>query len=279
LGRYKREINKQKIEKWDKQGRCQGTFEDYLSWLTKQDVASDGRCHRLKGNISQRKYELFSDLEKKVFNIFEFATNTINIREQFKLDFEETKRIAEEYNIPHPKDPKTKEFIPMTTDFVITLEKSGEVFDLAIACKYVSDLGSKRTIEKLEIEKLFWEKQNKLWRIMTEMHVNDTFAANIQYVRNVYNIKRTAFLSQLDDEYLREITEILKYDLVGDVCVAEFCRDFDLRFALPKGSSLILVRHLIASHQICCDMEKAMLNFDTIITFYPGEAIRMRDSV
>lgn len=54
----------QNIDKFIKEGRGQGQFENYKPWLTIQDVPSLGRVTRLKGLTTNRQHEFLSDLER-----------------------------------------------------------------------------------------------------------------------------------------------------------------------------------------------------------------------
>jgi len=66
-------------------------------------------------------HEFLSDLERNYFYYLDFSDNVVDIREQFPiLPIEETILIAEELGVEHPKNPKTKEFEAITTDFLIT---------------------------------------------------------------------------------------------------------------------------------------------------------------
>ncbi len=265
MAKFKREFTAKKKEKWEKDGRGQGRFEEYKPWLMKPDVASDGRSHRFKGNVIQRKIEVFSDLEYNVFIIFESEKNIIDAREQYPLPIEETLAIAEQYGIAHPTDPVTGEYNVVTTDFVFTfLDRDGKYIDIAVAAKYTPDLGSMRTIEKLNIEKIYWTRHGVQWVIITEEQINKNLAYNIDAVRNVYHLERTKFLSKVNKDSLKLIIEDLKNALVGKVIIRTICDEYDEKYFLPKGSSITLARHLIATKQLMCDLESRMLDFDVL---------------
>ncbi|MGN7300625.1 hypothetical protein [Ferdinandcohnia sp. SAFN-114] len=58
-----------------------------------------------------------SNLERSYFYYLEWATNVIDIREQFPLERQETLEISTELNIPHPIDEDTKTPIVLTPIF------------------------------------------------------------------------------------------------------------------------------------------------------------------
>lgn len=160
MAKRKREISEAKIEKWEKQGRGMGNGSEYKPWLNIHDVPSLGRSSRIIGWKSKRIHHFLSDLETNYFLLLEWSDKVVDIREQISLrTIEETIQIAEELNIKHPTDPKTKNLIVMTTDFLITIKDKDRNIDIARTCKYAKDLDDYRTIEKLEIERRYWEKK------------------------------------------------------------------------------------------------------------------------
>ncbi|VTX67395.1 Transposon Tn7 transposition protein TnsA [Acinetobacter junii] len=104
-----------KIQKWIKEGRGQGFGNSYKPWLTIRDVSSEGRSHRVFGHKSQRTHHLLSDLELSTFLLLEWHSTTIDIREQYPLDLEQTLEIAKTIRIPHPRFGKHYQI--MTSDF------------------------------------------------------------------------------------------------------------------------------------------------------------------
>lgn len=121
MAKRKREITDAKIDRFIKEGRGQGAGSDYLPWLRVQDVPSTGRSTRGVGWTTLRQHTFLSDLERDYFYALDYADEVTDIREQYPLlPLEETKLIAENLGVEHPKDPKTGVDIVMTTDFVIT---------------------------------------------------------------------------------------------------------------------------------------------------------------
>ena len=65
--------------------RSQGEGAAYKPWLLVQDLPSLGRVHRVKGWKHGRVHHLLSDLEARVFFIYEWSLQIIDIREQYPL--------------------------------------------------------------------------------------------------------------------------------------------------------------------------------------------------
>jgi len=158
----------QNIEKMIKEGYGSGIGSEYKPWIKIQDVPSLGRVTRVKGIDTERQHELLSDMERNYSYIVGFSNNVIDIREQYPLlPMEETISIADELGIKHPPNPITGEDIVMTTDFFITISTKNEIKELARTIKPKDDLLDKRILEKFEIERIFWEKRNIEWGIVT----------------------------------------------------------------------------------------------------------------
>jgi TnsA endonuclease N terminal len=135
MAKRKRKTTKKQIEKRLKEGRGQGRRENYKPWLRIQDVGSIGLSTRIKGWKSNRIHQFLSKLELSYFYLLEWSKEVIDIREQFPLDLDETKAIAQELGVKHPTDPFTQEQVVMTTDFLITIKKPLSEQDVARTIK------------------------------------------------------------------------------------------------------------------------------------------------
>ncbi len=59
----------------------------------------------------------------------------------------------------------------MTTDFVVTVRHPVGDVDEPHTVKYTKDLSNRRTLEKREIERRYWQARNKRLKILTEENV------------------------------------------------------------------------------------------------------------
>ena len=104
---------------------------------------------------TRRVHHFLSQLELNYFYLLEWSEKVVDIREQYPLlPIEETVAIAQQCQIRHPVDPKTKNPIVMTTDFLIS-QMIAFTKEQARTVKTAADLQSERTIEKLEIERQY----------------------------------------------------------------------------------------------------------------------------
>lgn len=174
-----------KAEKRIKEGRGSGVGADYKPWLNIQDVSSKGRSTRLKGIKTNRQHEFLSNLET------EYSDSIVDIRKQFPLlPLEETIVIADEFGLKHPTDPKTNEPVVMTTNFLLTVDKGEGLAEIARTIKMKDELLKERVIEKFEIERVYWERRQIDWGIVTELEISKEMARNISYIHDYYDIQQ-----------------------------------------------------------------------------------------
>ena len=186
IARNRRQTGEEAIQKLVREGRGQNERDEYLPWLNVRDVPSRGRSSRHKGWKTGRPHHLFSKLEKKYHNTLEWSKIVTDIREQYPLlPLEETLDIAKQCGFDHPAiqskhDPKTRDPIVMTTDFLITLMIDGQRVERARTVKYADDLQSPRVLQKLEIERRYWEARGISWGIVTEHEIPTVLADNVE---------------------------------------------------------------------------------------------------
>jgi hypothetical protein len=233
-----------------KQGRGLGVLSEYKPWLYIQDVPSKGLSTRIKGITTNRIHHLLSKLELYCFLCLDWSEKVIDIREQYPLYFPETLAIAKQLNIKHPKVPKTGENIVMTTDFLVTLYDSLMPKDVAISVKYSKDLNNLRTINKLEIERFYWHRRNVEWRIITELQINQILVSNINWVRPYFHID--SFIDSINIEVANIFLD--KTIQKNNLPLREITNSCDDYFSFETGTSLAIVRHLIANRYWLVDM-------------------------
>jgi len=160
LAKRKYEFDEQRLARFKKEGRGEGHGIDYKPWLTIQDVPSKGRSSRIPSSKTPREHHLLSDNERGIFLLLDWSDNVVDVREQFPLDRDITRRIAKEMGVAHPMDPRTRTDIVMTTDFLVDKRVGNKIIEIARSVKSKTDLDDPRTIEKQEIERRYWELKN-----------------------------------------------------------------------------------------------------------------------
>lgn len=244
------------IKKWIKEGRGSGIGMDYKPWLNIQDVSSLGRSTRLKGIKTNRQHEFLSDLERNYFYITEYSDYVVDIREQFPLlPLEETIVIADELGIKHPTDLKTNEPIVMTTDFLLTVDKDEGLVELARTIKMKDELLKERVIEKFEIERVYWERRQIDWGIVTELEIPKEMARNISYIHDYYSLEHYDAFKSLSAEYIEDLAmALLQRLLKNSESIRAITNEFDKDTHMPLGSGMTLFYHLLATKTLRIDM-------------------------
>lgn len=240
MAKRKREITEAKIERFIKEGRGQGTGKDYLPWLRIQDVPSEGRATRGVGWTTGRRHELLSDIERDYCYLLDYSDEVSDIREQYPLlPIEETMMIAKKIGVEHPTDPKTGVSIVMTTDFLITYKDK----DYARTVKPASQVEDERTIEKFEIERLYWESRHIDWGMITDQDLPEALIRNIEWVHKEYH---NDDISELGVFVVQNMQRMLASSLQNGETIAKACLACDEKLGLEIGTSLAMFRHLIA---------------------------------
>ena len=245
-----------KIQKWIKEGRGQGFGNNYKPWLTIRDVSSEGRSHRVFGHKSQRTHHLLSDLELSTFLLLEWHSTTIDIREQYPLDLEQTLEIAKTIGIPHPKFGKYYQI--MTSDFLVDTHNSITP-KFVLQVKYSNALNDPRTIEKIEIERQYWKQQNIPFYIFTEHQVPRIVSQNIQWL---YSSINTIELSEQDTlDKLNFYAEIFSKNKSKKI--NELTRTIDQKYHFEIGQSLREIRDLLALRYFTFDLNISFKDLKT----------------
>lgn len=248
MGRKQYWNSEVKNRRWIKEGRGQGTGSNYKPWLTVRDVASEGRSHRVFGHITQRTHHLFSDLELATFLLLQWRSTTNDIREQFPLDREVTRDISERLGIKHPNHHGVDQY--MSSDFVVdTGEK--DIPRFAIQVKTTEAFSDPRTIEKLEIERLYWHEKGVPLFWVTENQIPPIVFDNINLFYNHIDDETDP------DELLVQLEVFSKHILVNqNIRVKELCMKLDASYDNEPGEALYQVKRLLAQRYFNFDITK-----------------------
>lgn len=253
MAKRKRRRTIESIRRLIRQGRGSGRLGDYKPWLYIQDVASRGLACRTKGWKTGRVHHFLSRLELLYFFLLEWSLVVVDIREQYPLlPIEETVSIAASCGIRYPVHPVTKIPIVMTTDFVITIHQPiGEV-DEPHTVKYSGDLTSVRTLEKLEIERRYWQRRNKRLKIVTEQNVPPILARNVQWVHPYRQFRDFTTLSAFT--FSLAASNVMTVVRRQKAPLSHLTLRLDRKFQFAPGTSLAITRYLIANRYLHIDM-------------------------
>lgn len=257
MGKRPRNSGKKAQKRRAKEGRGVGLGSDYKPYLYIHDVPSIGLVSRVWGWKTRRVHHFLSRLELKFFYTREWQRSVIDIREQFPLQLDETLAIADQLGVLHPRDPKTKDYIVMTSDFVITESRPMGSEDIIRTTKYKAELEKGRVMEKLKIEEVYWRDVRGMdWDVVTEDDFSSILAANVEWVHGHREIESLTPLT-VPDVYQIEL--MLSVMLQGNDPLRDLTNECDERLSLNPGSSLSVVRFLIANRRLNVDMERRII--------------------
>ena len=123
--------------------------------------------------------------------------------------------------------------------------------------KCSAELNNYRTLEKLEIERRYWQEFGVEWRIVTEKEIDIPKAKNIEWLYP--SAKLPEYLT--DRRYREELLKRIKDNSIQDN--ADW---FDENYGYPSGSGLRLIKHLLWNRKIVCDMDKNISLDHTTLT-------------
>lgn len=277
MARRRYSFDEERIARHLKEGRGQGHGREYVPWLKVGEVPSRGRSHRTTGIKTGRIHHLLSDIECRLFLLLDWSDNVRDIREQFPLDRDSTRRIADSLGIRHPADPTTKTLLVMTTDFLVDVARGDRTVSLARTVKPSEELALPRTLEKFEIERRYWAERGVDWGIITERDLPKTAIRIIEWAHS------SAFLDDLTqpyDGYYAEQAALVLLEIPGAAAapLGRFCDDMDLRLEMAAGTCMRLVRHLLATKAIRCDMTQPIDESVRMARFTTGTAPGARAS-
>ena len=137
----------------------------------------------------------------------------------------------------------------MTSDFRIT---TADGRDVVRTVKKSVELRKRRTIEKLEVERYYWENQGIDWGIVIAEEIPKTFVRNIHWVHPHLRFDPSPSWSEPYELIVAHFTTLVRE---RDAPLVRLAKEVDTSYRLEKGSALALARHLIASRKWKINME------------------------
>jgi hypothetical protein len=189
MTRKRRDITDVDVDRWISLGFGQGEEDGFRPWMKIRDVPSLGRSTRIAGLKSRRTHHLLSDVEYGHFLVAEYRADVAEIREQIALlPRDDTLRIADELGMRHPTYPGTRTPIVMTSDFWISIGREGQSQPVILSVKRTQALLPQsprlaRDIEKLSIERRYWQERGIPWGLGTEADFDSIVVRNLGLLR------------------------------------------------------------------------------------------------
>lgn len=167
-----------------KEHRGEGTGANYKPWIYINELNSQGTSTAVVDYKHGRTIQLLSQGEVYYYYLLRWQDDVIDIREQYPLDLNLTIKISNDLGFKHPKDNSTH----MTTDLLVT-KKDGTLEAYSIKSNK-KILDEPRTLEKLYIEKLYWEAKHVPFHLKYKSEINRTLIQNIIDVTSCYDIEK-----------------------------------------------------------------------------------------
>ncbi len=235
------------LRRYLKEGRGSGDGMNYKPWITTHDIASKGCCVRILGRTVPRIYHLLSHLEMNFFYQLDHDPNITDIKEQFPLDVELTMKLALDAGIKHPQMNGYP--IVVTTDFLYCEKGTWQ----AVAVKPSPKLSDERVREKLELERLYWEKCQTDWKIVTEQELNKILTRNLQWLWAGEDFSVLVPSEQQRNGLRKAFLELYSNLSIPFTSIIEVIEN---ECHLKAGTMLQLFKELIRSDQIQIDLTR-----------------------
>lgn len=221
---------------------------DYKPWLRVQDVKSRGIRSEIYGIKIPRVHHLLSSIESEFFYLAEFSDTVIDIREQFPLlPLNISSKIAKTIGVEHPKHPNTGVPIVMTTDFLLTLKTTNGIRYQAVSVKPESEFHNQRVLEKMDIERIWWELLGVDFKVFTGNELTRMQSKNISWATSPSRGQPALF----SDDQISHALSILS---VGRNHIYNICDILVHENIVPHSDALTLLRYLIAGKNVDVDL-------------------------
>jgi hypothetical protein len=263
-------FDEEKLARFLKEGRGKGRGKEYQPWLTVQDVSSLGRSSRIHSRKTGREHHLLSDIETALFLLLDWSDAVTDIREQFPLDRDMTRRIAADMGVRHPTDSQSKIDIVMTTDFVVSMRTGDAITVAARSVKPASELDKARTIEKQEIERRYWQVKGVDWGLVTNLDLPTQRIKNLRWLHEMQSLQHMmAPHPGYWDERCGRFLSCLPQ--ATGMSIKQFVRLLENTQGFAIGEALTVVRHLAANKRIAIDLD-AKFDMQVQVDFFSVSA-------
>lgn len=162
--------------------RGKGQQENYQPYIKAREISDIGTANNIVDWKHGRTVELLSEGEAYLYYLLRWHDDVTDIREQFPLKLEETNCIADLLQIERVNRGRDC----MTTDMLVTFANGKEQ---AFSVKYSRKATEQnRTVEKLYIEKMYWNRKNIPWHLVYKTDLPEIKIQNIRQCVKYYDV-------------------------------------------------------------------------------------------
>lgn len=190
------------------------------------------------------------------------------------MDFDEWVQDIDDLRFDLFTDRKSGARYVISTSFLITVKTQDlKVRYMARSLKAASELEKKISLERLEIERRYWQARDIDWGILTNKDIPVAKAKNIEWVHSARYAYADAGLTESD---LAELGEAFLHRLSqSSESIRRTALEFDKDYGLDPGTGMFLFRHLIAVKRIKVNMDEPIdLNCPAYSVKIPDVAAR-----
>jgi hypothetical protein len=235
-----------------------GEGKSYKPWLRVQDVKSRGVRSQILGLKTERIHHTLSSIETEFFYLAENCDSVIDIREQFPLfPINLSIKIAKALGVDHPTHPETNVPIIITTDFFLTRTIDGEIIFEAISVKPENESDELRVLEKLEIERVWWELLGIKFFYFVGNELTQIQSSNINWATHPLRTEDNTYNPNNLGGALALIT-------LGKHFKRDICNLFVSEMNVPHEEALNILRCLIGEKRLIVDISYPLENSDFI---------------
>ncbi|MDF4949063.1 TnsA endonuclease N-terminal domain-containing protein [Vibrio parahaemolyticus] len=238
----------------------QGEGSSYKPWFTVRDVKGpEAFRSEVFGLKTGRVHHFLSSIETQLFYILEHRDDVVDIREQFPLlPLELSQKIARTLGVEHPTVRKTGTPFIMTTDILVTLESGGGESYLAFCVKPEEKLNDPRVLEKIEIERVWWELLGVPFQVFTGNIETETLSRNLSWAT-------APIRSNIQYDISDNIGPAMDLLAVGKHLKSDICNMFMNCLDMDSVAALNTLRVLIAKKLITVDLS-SLIETSHVIT-------------
>ena len=228
------------------------------------------RRHFFSGIKSNRNHHFLSDGEKRLGLVREALPQTINYFEQYPLwDIDLCIQLSVEMGIKYPVDKNGEAYVLSTDLFCSEVDfKTGEVKQVARTYKPIASFLTEsnhpvsitRTLQKLELEKRYYDKKGIPFHIETDVNISKAYADNLVWTRKSAEYRH---------EFIHH-TEKFNYEFVDAIygrpenVIVEQLEHVSRRMAISYSDAMALFQWGIWSHTIPADLEQSIHMFEPL---------------
>lgn len=137
----------------------------------------------------------------------------------------------------------------LSSDFLVDFEDPSHPA-VALQAKYSVDLEKPEIIERLELERRYWEEKEISWAVVTEREISRTAFTNIQWLYPA-QADENIVLNDLERYYSLFLYEFQRHP---DQTLTNIVQNLDVAYELEPGLALYWLRQLLARHYFLFDI-------------------------